>query len=420
MIRLIKKFFAHELISGASFIFMASLLGNLINFFFNLFMARNLSVSDYGILASMMALMALSTIPAGAILPTVVRFGASYFAKGDLAGVRGLFFKVTKPYSLIAGLIFCALFLSRSLIGQFFHIQDQSLILIVGLMVSIGYAGVVLQPLLQAKLAFRMIALINILASLSKLLFGALLIFIGLGVRGAILAVFTSALITLALSLIPLRFLLKSQLHTPHISARELFSYGVPSAIATFCIMALINSDIILVKHFFDAESAGVYAGLSLVGRVIFFFSATIPTVMFPLIVQKDARQENYHSVFWFSLILVFLPSVIVSIFYFIFPTFAISFFTKGEYTSASNLLGLFAIFITVYSLLFVVTNFFLSIKKTKIFIPIALGAILQASLIWVYHNSFLQVIIISGSISSLLLVLLLLYYWHLYGRKKD
>ena len=53
---------------------------------------------------------------------------------------------------------------------------------------------------------------------------------------------------------------------------------------------------LILVKHFFSPHDAGIYAGLSLIGRVIFFFSAPIASVMFPVIVQKYARKENYEN----------------------------------------------------------------------------------------------------------------------------
>ena len=168
------------------------------------------------------------------------------------------------------------------------------------------------------------------------------------------------------------------------------------------------------MKHFFDPVQAGIYATLSLVGRVIFFFSAPIGTVMFPLIVQKHAKEENYNSVFIFSLLLVFFASVILTILYFLFPEFVLHFFSnKEEAISAAPFVGLFGIYITLYSMLSICTNFYLSIGKTKVFIPVLFGALLQAVLIWIYHATFLHVIIISLGITSLLLVLLLLYYRH-------
>lgn len=408
---LIRRFLGHELISGAAFIFLGSLVGNLMNFLFNLFMTRNLTVSDYGSLASMISLMTLTSIPAGAVFPTVVRFAASYFAKKEETLVRGLFFKVTKPFFLIGVLVLIFFYIFRYEIAHFFNINDTSLIVLAAFSVTIGFVGVANQPLLQAKLAFRFISFINILSSFLKFSLGLMFVLLGLRVAGAMWALLFSTIIPYIVSFFPLSFLFDKKMHTPRISTKELFSYGMPAALASFCITSLISTDIILVKHFFEPQQAGIYAGLSLVGRVIYFLSAPIGTVMFPLIVRKHIREENYHELFKFSFILVLIPSVMLTIFYFLFPEFVIGFFTRKEYIVASGYLGLFAIFISMFSLLLILTNFFLSIKKTEIAIPIAIGALVQAILIWFYHQSLTQIISISLFVVSLLLFLLLVYY---------
>lgn len=414
-----KKIFKHELISGASFIFIGSLLASFINFLINLFLTRNLSVSDYGTFASLVSLIMLAGLPAGAIVPMVVRFGASYFAKEELALVRGLFFKVFKASFLVGVCIFIAFLLFNQQVSRFLNIDDTFLIMLVGLAILLGFIGTVNTALLQAKLAFTFIAVINVISSSLKLFLGILLVYMGFGVSGAMIAFLFAFVAPYVLSFIPLRFIFDKSIAVSHIGFGKLLSYGAPSAIALFSLTSFITTDIILVKHFFDPVNAGIYATLSLVGRVIYFFSGPIGTVMFPLIVQKHAKEENFHAIFRLSLFLVLFPSLAITIFYFLFPTFTIQFFNKEEETLlAASYLGLFGIFITTYSLLAVVTNFYLSIKKTEIAVPLALGALLQAVLVWVYHESFLQIITLSFIITSLLLTLFLLYYWKLYGKK--
>lgn len=410
----IKQVINHPLISGSLVIFLGSLFSNICNFLFNLFMSRNLSVSDYGILASLISLLTLATLPAGSIIPTIINFAASYFAKGQLDMVRGLFFKITK-LSLSVGIpIFIIFLLFPQRIGQFFNIPSGHLIIIVGFIIFIGFVGVTNSALLQAKLAFNFISFNSLLGTLLKLLLGILLVFFGFAVGGAMWAMFFATIISYILSFIPLTFLFNKTIVVPKIDIGKLFAYGAPAAISLFGLTSFITTDIILVKHFFAPAQAGIYAGLSLVGRVIFFFSAPIGTVMFPLIVQKYAKEENYKNIFKLALLLVFLSSITLTIFYFLFPEFVIKFFIKKEeYLTIAPLLGLFALFITGYSLLSIITNFYLSIKKTKVFIPIILGAISQGVLIWFYHQTFIQVIVISFGITILLLVLLLLYYPH-------
>ena len=407
-----KRFIKHELIAGAGFLFVASLFGSVFNFFFNLFMSRNLSVSDYGVLASLISIITLSMLVAGAVVPTIIRFAGSYFAKGELHMVRGLFFNVGRLSFSLGIFVFFIFLIFWQKIGGFFNINDKYLIILVGFVVFLIFIGVINGTLLQAKLAFRFIAFTNLLSTFLKLFLGIALVFLGFSVVGALWAILLSLLIPYLLSFIPLKFILKKSVGAPKIQIRTLLVYGAPAAIASFSLMSLITTDIILVKHFFDPDRAGIYAGLSLIGRVIFFFSAPVGTVMFPLVVQKHTRNENYQNILRLSVLLILLPSIALTIFYFIFPEFTIRFFLKNEeYVSAAPYLGFFGIFIGLFSLLSVFTNFYLSIKRTNIFIPLVAGAIIQAALIWIWHESFWQIIIISTITTFLLLISLIIYY---------
>ncbi len=151
-------------------------------------------------------------------------------------------------------------------------------------------------------------------------------------------------------------------------------------------------------------------------GKVIYFFSAPIGMVMFPLIVQKHSKNENYTNIFMLSLLLILLPSVGLTILYFLFPAFIIHIFNK-QYLSMTPLLGIFALFISLYSILTILTNFFLSIKKTKVYIPIVTGAIFQAISLWFFHKDFLQIILLSIFSVAVPLAILFLYYWRLSSR---
>lgn len=410
----------HPLISGSLIIFIGSSSSNLFNFLFNLFMSRNLTLSDYGILASLISVISLFGFSAAAIVPTIVRFAGPFFAKGDLSSVRGLFLSVNKILFFTGAVIFVIFILYRHSIGQFFRISDDLFVVLVGLNIFLGFIAVINQALLQAKLDFAFLSIITFLGAFSKFAVGAFLLFVGFGVSGAVWAFFAASLFPYFLTFFRMPFLLWQNVKKSIVSAPKMLKYAAPATLAFLGLTSLISTDIILVKHFFDPVEAGIYSTLSLVGRVIFFFSAPIGTVMFPLIVQKSAREEGYNSVFMVSLLLVFAASAILTIFYFLFPEFVLRFFSKKEEAiSAAPLVGLFGIYISLYSMLSISTNFYLSIKKTKVFIPVLFGALLQAVLIWIYHTTFLHIILISLAITSLLLVLLLLYYLKNYEFKR-
>lgn len=399
----LKKAMVNPLIFGSAIMFIGSIGANGLNFLYNVFMSRNLTIEDYGILASITSLIVLASIPSGAVIPTIINFTSSSFAKKDYSYIRGLYFQLIKPLVVIGVVFFLIFIIFSDQIGEFFNIgKDKSLLVLAGFTVLLSFGGVVNGALLQARLSFRFISFNGFLSSLVKLGLGVWLVFFGYQVVGAMWAFMVSYLVGFIISFIPLRFLFNFKIQKIQINPKEIYLYGLPSAVALFSLTSLVSMDLILVKHFFSPNEAGLYAGLSLVGRVIFFFSAPIGSVMFPIIVRKYAKQESYYRSFGLALMLVLLSSVSITVFYFLFPEFVIRLFLKNEiYLTAVPYLGFFGVFMTLYSICSVFMYYFLSIKRTWIYRPILLVAILQAVLIYIFHSSF--GIIISISIVSVL-----------------
>lgn len=406
------KIVKHPLISGSAIIVGGGLIGSFFNFLFNLFVSRNLTVEDYGTFASLISIVSIALVIAGTATPMIVNFAASYFAKNDTEKLKGLYFTCTKYYLIIGTVIFLLFLIFPQQIANFFNIRNNNLIILVGFSLFIIFFGVVNTSFLQAKLAFIYSTFVALIGSITKYIFGALFIFLKFGLFGAILAYVVSFIVGYIISIIPILYIVRYKISPPKVNAKELFFYGAPSAISMLGLTSFVTVDILLVKHFFPPSLAGLYAGLSLVAKVIFFLSAPIGSVMFPLISQKKAKSEKYHNDFLAALLMVLIPSLIINIFYFLFPDFAIKFFIKkNEYLQMKNLLGIFGIYITIYSLLTIFTNFYLSIKKTRIYIPISLGLLSQIILISLFHKNFLEIIIISMTITSLILGSFIIYF---------
>lgn len=418
MKKMLIKTVAHPLIKGSIVILIGTLLANVFNFGYNLFMSNSLRPADYGTLASLISLITLATIPASALVPTVVNFAATYFANDEKDKIKGLFHTIGIFIAFVSLFVLMGAFFLSGPIGKFFNIHNIFLIILAAVTVFIGFNSTVTFAFLQARLSFGFISLTNLLGAMAKLILGILLIMVGFSVTGAMWAFLLSFLIPYIISFFPLRFLFDRRATKLHISYRDLISYGLPTTIALLGITSLVTTDIILIKHFWDPKAAGIYSGLSLVGRVIFFLSAPIGTVMFPLITQKHARKENYFNTFLLAVGLVAFSSFCMTLFYFFFPTFIIQFFLKNdEYLITAPFLGLFGLVISLYAILTVFTNFFLSIKKTWVAYPIAIAALLQVGIISIYHENFLQVILISLVLCSLLLLILIVYYTILFLR---
>src|SRR5258708_1531123 len=418
ILNLAKRLVKHELITGSMYIFIGIMVARFLNFLLNLFLARNLIPSDYGIYASLLSLFALVGIPAQSLTTTIVRFVADYFAKNKIEKAANLYIKMYKFVFFFSLLILIIFFTFSAPIKSFLNIENSFYVIFIGIIAAFSYLGTVNTAFLQGMFKFPYLSFSNVTGSFTRTIFGVLLVFLGFRVFGALWAIFLASIVSFTLQLFPLRFLLgkKTSLES-RVSIKEILSYALPASVAILSLNSFISIDVILVKHFFNPHAAGLYGGLSLLGKVIFYFTGPIPSVMFPLLIKRHNLGQNFRNLFFLSTILVLSPSIAITIFYFIFPSFSINFFLAGrDYLSILPYLGIFAVFITLFSILNVFVNFFLSLKKPNIEIFTFLLAFLQIVLIFIFHSNFYQIIIDSTLSISLLLAALIIYFIKEFG----
>src|SRR5712672_4472772 len=128
------------------------------------------------------------------------------------------------------------------------------------------------------------------------------LIPLGLGVKGAVLAS-VIAVIVAYFAALPSPGLTSFSLHGVAISFRE----GL-QAIVFFSGQTIINNfDIVLVKHFFPPAEAGFYAAVALVGRLVNMCAWSVVNTMFPVSAGTATEEHEGSPVLFTSLLMVFL-----------------------------------------------------------------------------------------------------------------
>lgn len=418
---ILTTFLHHELISGSFYVFLGTTLSSFLAFILNVYFARKLTYQDYGVFAALLSLVTLLTIPSQSLSAIIVRYATVFFTKKEEMRAGALYVKSFKHLLVFSLILNILAVLCFPFISSFLKITDIRLIIIVAISVAVFYFATLNVAFLQSLLKFRLLGFIYSLAGVGKLISGIILVVMGFKVYGAILATLIFSLIDFIFSIFPLKSIIEKAGKEVNIGIKDLTIYAVPTSIAIFSLASFISTDVLLVKHFFSSTEAGFYGGLSLVGKVIFYFTGPIAIAMFPLIVKRHAGQENFKNLFFISLIIVTIPSVIITLIYFVYPDFTIKIFLGGrEYLSIAPYLGLFGIFLTIYSINNVFVNFFLSIKKTDVSLFPLITAIMQIILIYVFHDNFYQIILISILTSLLLLFLLVLYYLRIFGIAKN
>lgn len=409
-----KQIFSHELIGGTVFIFIGSIIGNILAFLLNLFLARSLSYGDYAIFASLLSVITLASIPSNSINTIIVKFSTKYFVEKDKSKIKSLyitFFKFIFGLCVFIIIFFTAL---SPILSDFLHLENLAYVTVSGIIIVVFYLNILNSGFLQGMMKFKFISIVSIAGGLVKLLMGIFLVLIGYSAFAGLWAIFFMTLTSFLIAYFPLRNFLRVSKSNEKVKiySKEIRAFAIPAFFSVLFMTSFVSVDVVLVKHFFDSSLAGYYAGLSLLGKVIFYFTAPIPMVMFPLVVKRHTMNVKANNLFYISIILVLIPSILISFLYFMIPELVVKLFLGGrEYLYISKYLGWFGIFLTIFSVINVCVNFFLSINKTRIFIVVVGAAVLQIMLIYFFHNSFYQVIGVSIFSSSILLGILIFIF---------
>jgi len=399
-----------QFIAGSSIIVLSSLLSGFLNYLYHLFMGRMLGPSDYGVLSSLLSLFYIFGVPMGTFSLVVTKFSVDH-QRGEQ------FFQKTKEAVRWFTLGFLLLFTALApMISSFLHLGFLLPILLVGFSLSINFLVTFKGAILQGKLKFLPLAIGSTASTVIKLLLGIIFVYFGLGVNGAVFPIVLMAIF----SYFYFRYFLRkketvSQKKAPFpkkLTNKEIWDYSWPTFFFTLSFALLYSIDVILARHFLSAQEAGWYGAMSILSKTIYFLIGPLSMVLFPMAAKKKDSGKSSHRLFRFSFFVVILASFLMTSAYFLFPNLILKSLYGSQFLSASRYLGLFSVFLSLYSLAYFLGNFMLSQGKTKaIALFSSLAVLLQIVLIYFFHQDISQILKASIFACGLLFSFLLGYY---------
>ncbi|HYH75856.1 MAG TPA: oligosaccharide flippase family protein [Candidatus Saccharimonadales bacterium] len=271
------------------------------------------------------------------------------------------------------------------------------IILAVAIVVSVPFTF--RSAFLRGQQAFGATSVANIVGAAAKLLFSAILVAIGLGTAGAIGGLVLAQAVAWGyaawkaaqLGLVGQPSSSRWRLPDVRLLAPEL-KYGLLVFISSFVITVQYSIDIVVVKHFFDAHTAGLYAGVASVARIIFFLTASVAQVLMPSIKLTNPPGKNYHIALRSGLLLVGVSLPVLLLFTFA-PSFIVGLLMGSAFKEAAHLLPQLSLAIFIISILNLAVAYYLSLRRWGIAVVTLLGGIVTYALMAVRHDSLEEVI---------------------------
>jgi O-antigen/teichoic acid export membrane protein len=399
-----------NLVRGSLVLFMGNLTGSACNYFFQFLMSRSLSVSDFGAMNSLLSLVMIATVPASSLLLVPAKYVSNFMANGEPEKVRILQEKLLATLTRYGFVVLLLALLSSPWFARYLHIASPVPVIIAFLLILCSFIVPINFGTLQGLQRFPQLGRLAGASGLMRLGFGAALVVLGLRLNGAMLAVLCSSLVLLFMSFWYLRGLPRTDPHVDDlgIGVRRIAEYSLPVVLSSLGIVALTNLDLILVKHYFAPEEAGLYAAVAVLGRTIFYLPGVVVTAMFPVVSESFALRKNtlplLRKAVWVTMLLGGSGLLI----FLLVPDLMLSFLFGRVFSQGAPFLRIFALAMFCMAITNVVVNFQLAVEKNSFLVALLAGCLTEITLISFFHESLLTVLLIVTGINLILLTVVL------------
>lgn len=322
---------------------------------------------------------------------------------------------VTSIYksATFAGVIFGLLIiLFSNQLQVIFHTSSSTMFIVFGVGIPIYFLMSVNRGIYQGKKAYKDLSITYQAEMLSRLIITLSLIFLFNMQSAEVIAL--GILISFGFGLVPFEFKslrLRTRIQIDKQSSKQVRNFFIITAFYELTQIIINNSDILLVKHYFESYEAGLYASLALIGRIVYFIAWMFVMLLLPTVVQLKKENKATAPILFKYVIYIALIAFMIVFVCSLFPETAISLLFGERYLAMAPLLWKYAFATGLFAISNIFAYYYLSLDQ---YIPVILSGlfgILQMALIIFFHNGLAQVVHMQIIAMTILLLFQLSYF---------
>jgi O-antigen/teichoic acid export membrane protein len=389
-----------KILGGSVIMLIGSVFVSLANFGYNIGVARLLGPADFSHAAAAVTILMLVS----AITLAFQLVCTKLVAKSESVETKAAIFQQLHRKSWWIGLgLGAAMLLASSVLSSYLRLSSPWVIILLAVGLTIYIPLGVKRGGLQGTCRFRGLSWNMAAEAVVKFLGAIVLIEMGFGVLGAVAAISGSVIVAYFL---------------PD-AAREL--RGTPGraiapplgetvqAIVFFVGQVIIsNIDILMVKHFFPPDMAGLYAAIALVGRLLYFGAWSIVSVMFPVSAGTSEERQT-PALLALPLLMVTGMSAAFVLFLAAFPQLVFRTLFGAHFSTSVQgldwLLSMNAAATGIYAVSVVLITYEMSRRIANTgWLQLVVSGLIVLGVAW-FHSSLMEVIVVQEVLRVLLLV---------------
>jgi O-antigen/teichoic acid export membrane protein len=398
-----------------------TLVSGLLGYAFHSFVAREISVAQYGELQSLLSAMLIFGVFNSALSYFVLKHTSVFAAHDDYVAAREFTSELTPKVFKLTAAILLVLLIASPLLARLLHFSSMIGFLVVSLATFFSTMSVIYSEILRGWQKFFLLSFIGVIITFTKFTSGAAFAF--LSHKTAIVSL--SFLITSFTSWYLVKYWSQKTINrkmthsntNPPASLREQPLAGEAlrtgwrnkyfsetnirkSAVNIFLfsltLILVSNIDVILVKYFSSPDIAGYFGAFALVGKIILWLNLSVASVLLPEACAagyKGKRPEKFALLYSYALML--LIGFGATIFYYLFPNFVINIFFGQKYIYDPQVLWLFGLMTFFLSLLTFEANLSFAKHDFRVVYLLVATFIIMIAGMSKFHASLEQIVLV-------------------------
>lgn len=384
---------------GAVSFLVATAGVNASNFLFHIVVSRLLGPAHYGVVGALLTILALLTVPFGAVQLAVTQavMGEDRIRRPFSLG------RVTRR-ALLGGVLGMLMFASLTpVLERFLHIESPLPLLLVSAWIPLATVAAVLQGALIGEYRFRPVAFAMFFGGGPiRLLLGGAMVWAGFGVTGAVSATLLAQAFTTGSMLFSARHEIRSHQHGPVIRTKARDMTLSVAALSSYT--ALFGVDTFLARHFLAPTVAGEYAAGAIAAHIALFVPGAIITVAFPHLVDGKGTNTSSRKAFIQALKITTILGLVVAGVLTVLSSLVVHLLFGSNYTGAVAIVGLLAFASATIGVLSLFIYLHLA-RRSLVALTPWLGVALAIVLISLLHQTITSVATIMLIVSLLTLL---------------
>lgn len=395
-------------IKPAQFFMISVMIVNAGNYFYNLILGRLLGPKHFSDAAILITFLLVLSFIAMTFQLVAAKFSILY-ENDTLIWFKKSMYK----YAGIAGLItgVCIVIFSSQL-QIFFNTTTYEMFTIFGLGVPIYFIMSINRGFYQGQNKLKRLSITYQSEMISRLLFTLIIIYL-FTIQSSI-GIAIGIFISFFFGLIPINTKIFSLDHKAVITSdttKPIIHFFLLTAFYELTQIIINNSDILLVKHYFNAIDSGLYASLALIGRMVYFIAWMFVMLLLPDVIRLKKEGKNTKPILFKYVLYISIIAFCIITTCFFFPELIVRLFFGKEYLPIASLLWKYAIATSMFAIANIFAYYYLSLERYIPVIITGLLGLLQVVLIIFYHKSLEEVVFVQIIAMIILLIVQLLFF---------